>query len=269
MSHWLKGSADGDPMKLTDWGLQRAVGFYHRAWFTRRGGDPKQASLRRELLRRFRRIDAAVSCLHSEKEMLVMVDFLLNHAPAGCMVECGSYQGGSSAKLSLVAAATGRKLYVCDSFEGLPSPEGAADSDFSDARWGPGRRFLRGEYAARRELVENNVRNLGNIEVCQFVEGFFSDSLPKLLHEEPLHPAFIFADVDLVSSTRDVLRNLWPCLAAGGRFYTHDANLVEFCEGIVDGAFWRDQLGEFPPVLFGAGHGLGFQAGAIAYCRKQ
>jgi len=256
-------------MKLTTWAWQRGVRFYNYVWFTRaRAINPKQASLRRDLLRRFRQVDAIIDCLHTEKEMLVMVDFLLTHAPEGCMVECGSYLGGSSANDSLVAAATGRQLYICDSFEGLPQPMGP-DGNFSDTRSGVPRHFVEGEFAARRNVVEDNVRRWGKIEVCRFVEGFFSDSLPKLLHDEPLRPAFIFADADLVASTRDVLRNLWPRLTPRGRFYTHDANLAEFCEGVMDGAFWRDELGEFSPILFGAGHGLGFQAGAIAYCRKQ
>jgi len=49
-----------------------------------------------------------------------MVDYILREAPPGVLVECGCYQGGSSAKLCLVAAMTARKLYVCDSFQGLP-----------------------------------------------------------------------------------------------------------------------------------------------------
>jgi hypothetical protein len=255
-------------MKLVSWAYQRAVGIYNQDWFVRRRSlSPEQISLRKSLLQKFRRIDRELNCLHMEKEMLVMVDFLLSQAPTGCIVECGSFLGGSSAKLSLVAAETGRKLYVCDSFEGLPQPKGE-DGDFVDARSGVAKKFVTGEYAARRDLVEDNVRRLGKYDVCTFVEGFFSDSLPKLVTDKNFHPAFIFADADLVASTRDILRNLWPHLAAGGRFYTHDANLAELCEGIMDGAFWKNEVGEYAPVLFGAGHGLGFAAGSVAYCRK-
>jgi len=254
-------------MKLTAWGWQRAMDLYSREWFMRRASDPKQKSLRRELLRQFQRIDKEVKCLHSPKELLVMVDFLLNSAPEGCIIECGSYLGGSSAKLSLVAAVTGRRLYVCDSFEGLPQPTGT-DGDFNDAHSGSAQRFGAGDYAARREVVEANVRRSGNFEVCTFVPGFFSDSLPKLLQDPQIRPAFVFGDADLVASTRDILRNLWPVLRSGGRFYTHDANLLEFCEGVMDGAFWHNDLGQYPPVLFGAGYGLGLQAGGIAYLQK-
>jgi O-methyltransferase len=252
-------------MNLVGWAYQLAVRLYNQDWFTRRRVLSRhQMALRKSLLQKFRRIDSEVNCLHTEKEMLVMVDFLLSQAPEGCLIECGSFMGGSSAKLSLVAAATGRKLFVCDSFEGLPKP-GNADGDFVDARSGTAKRFLAGEYSARRDLVEDNVREFGNFEVCTFVEGFFCNSLPKL---PALSLAYIFSDADLVASTRDVLKNLWPRLAPGGRFYTHDANLAELCEGIMDGAFWCEELGQFPPVLFGAGHGLGFQAGSVAYCRK-
>ena len=41
----------------------------------------------------------------------------------GDVVECGVYKGASSASLSLVCALVGRKLWVCDSFSGLPDAE--------------------------------------------------------------------------------------------------------------------------------------------------
>jgi O-methyltransferase len=41
----------------------------------------------------------------------------------GSVVECGCYVGGSTANLSLVCAATGRKLIIFDSFQGLPEPK--------------------------------------------------------------------------------------------------------------------------------------------------
>ena len=38
----------------------------------------------------------------------------------GCIVECGCYKGSSTAKFSLAAKYSGRKLVVFDSFEGIP-----------------------------------------------------------------------------------------------------------------------------------------------------
>ena len=41
---------------------------------------------------------------------------------AGCVVECGTYKGGSATNLSLICRITGRKLHIFDSFEGVSAP---------------------------------------------------------------------------------------------------------------------------------------------------
>src|SRR6266849_4382247 len=40
----------------------------------------------------------------------------------GCVVECGSFKGGSATNLSLVCALCSRQLEIFDSFQGLPEP---------------------------------------------------------------------------------------------------------------------------------------------------
>ncbi|MBV8069505.1 MAG: class I SAM-dependent methyltransferase [Acidobacteriaceae bacterium] len=234
------------------------------SWFLRRAQDSADRSQRISLLKAFESIAQTVKCEHTAREMLVMADYILTKAPAGPLVECGCYQGGSSAKLSLVAARTGRKLYVCDSFQGLPgvSQKEASFRSISGAFNG----FGQGQYSAQLEVVRSNIAAAGgDLSVCEFVEGFFCDSLPNL----NIEPAFIFSDADLISSTRDVLRFLWPRLRPGGRFYTHDANLPELIEGVFDGEFWVKEIGFYPPVVFGAGYGCGLFAGGIAYCEKK
>jgi O-methyltransferase len=130
---------------------------------------------------------------------------------------------------------------------------------------GEARGFGQGQYKARIELVKENIaRSGGDLSVCEFVKGFFCESLPQLSVE----PAFIFSDADLISSTRDVLKYLWPRLRLGGRFYTHDAHLPELVRGILDPEYWVEEIGTYPPVIFGAGYGCGLFAGGIAYCEK-
>lgn len=68
-----------------------------------------------------------------------------------------------------------------------------------------------------------------------------------------MEPAF-FSDVDLISSTRDVLEYLWPQLRPGGRFYTHNANLTELVKGMLDPEYWTNGIRMYPPVIFGAGY---------------
>src|SRR5215471_1082677 len=234
------------------------------SWFLGRAQNESDRDLRRSLLGEFDHIARTVPCEHFRREMLVMVDYILLQAPDGPLVECGCYLGGSSAKLSLVARATGRRLYVCDSFEGLPAVSKIEASYRSIS--GHCNAFDQGQYRAPLDLVKSNVERAGgDLSVCDFVRGFFSDSLPQL----SIEPAFIFSDADLISSTRDVLKNLWPKLKPGGRFYTHDANLPDLINGILDPEYWTEEVGMYPPVMFGAGYGCGLFAGGIAYCEKR
>jgi len=58
----------------------------------------------------------------SWRAYLLMAMKLLELPPEtkGDIIECGCWQGGSTINLSIISAITGRKLRVCDSFEGLP-----------------------------------------------------------------------------------------------------------------------------------------------------
>src|SRR5687767_9684571 len=63
----------------------------------------------------------------SYRAHLAMAVKLLEIPPEveGVVVECGCWQGGSTANLSLVCDIIGRDLIVYDSFEGLPPPTDA------------------------------------------------------------------------------------------------------------------------------------------------
>jgi hypothetical protein len=243
-------------------GLKTYVRYRNTGWFLGRAKNAEERKLRRQLLAEFRQVERKVHSVHAEREMLFMVDYLLTNATAGPMVECGCYHGGSSAKLSLVARTLDKRLYVCDSFRGLPPVAG--DDGVYHSVDGEVVQFTEGEYAVGMEKVQANIRRAGDISRCEFVPGFFSDSLPGL----DISPCFVFMDVDLISSARDVIRYLWPSLKPGGRFFTHEAIHPEFIMGIMDPCFWGQELGEAPPTIFGAGFGCGFNAGGIAYFDK-
>ena len=87
---------------------------------------PKMGSLsyfrRISLLRKFKLITRKVPCPHKQDEIIAFVDTILRIPPGeeGCIVEAGSFKGGSAAKFSIAAKLAGRELYIFDSFEGLP-----------------------------------------------------------------------------------------------------------------------------------------------------
>lgn len=218
---------------------------------------------RSELLKRFAAIHKNIHCTHSPSQFILMAQYLLNLEVEGPIIECGCYKGGSSAKLSHVAKILGKELIICDSFQGLPAPENQEEATLQGQER-EAFKFEKGEYCGTLEEVKRNIETYGCIDVCRFVEGFYSDSLPTL----DVAPSFVFIDVDLVSSARDCLKNLWPKTKEDGLWFTHEAGFPEYIEGIFSNAWWQETLAESPPIPFGAGSGMSATAPSIAYFKK-
>ena len=224
------------------------------------------AARRRTLVERFERIDAEMDVKSSPVEGLYLAEAALSLACEGDLVECGCYTGGSTAKLSIVAALTGRRLLAFDSFEGLPAPRPEEQRDLHVRRGARADHlWAAGEYTGTVEAVRANVARYGEIGCTSFVKGWFSDTLAPGL---PRAVALAFVDVDLASSAEECLRAIWPRLATGGVFFSHDAAYVKVLQALMDRTLWRDVLKEHPPVLFGAGFGLGDAAAHLAFAIK-
>jgi hypothetical protein len=193
--------------------------------------------------------------------LLLIADFLLLSPLHGPVVECGCYKGGSTVKLSLAARVSGRRLFVCDSFAGLPSPA-HEDRALVTLHNLP---YTRGMFAGTLREVQDNVTAFGASEVCQYHKGFFKDTLPTLPTQEI---TCVFMDVDLISSARDCLLWLWPRLSPGGRIYLHEARDLRFIRGITNPTWWQEKLDQPPPLLLGAGYGCGEGAPQLAYMEK-
>ena len=95
---------------------------------------------------------------------------------------------------------------------------------------------------------------MGIISVCNMVEGFYKDTLPKVNPSEQY--ALIFEDADLPASVLDVLEHMWPRLAVGGIFFSHEAHDLEVTRLFFDETWWRNVLNVKYPGLVGAGTGL-------------
>lgn len=170
----------------------------------------------------------------------------------GDLIECGSYKGGSAVNLSHLAAMTGRRLHLFDSFEGLPKPmpvdqEHLVLSDFTFYT------YEAGAYAGSLNEVKDNIRKYGVLDVCEFHQGFFSDTLPDF--SERL--VFAFIDADLVSSVLDCLRYVWPLLQPDCYLFTDEAHHTKIAGLFYDPQWWQNELGAEPPGLVGGGSGLG------------
>ncbi|MFC1491327.1 TylF/MycF/NovP-related O-methyltransferase [Nitrospinota bacterium] len=185
-------------------------------------------------------------------ENLVLVDSILSIPPSqeGYVGEFGCYKGISSANLSLACSLTQRQLLVFDSFGGLPSPQ----KEVLQIATGKPLEYSKGDFSAGLEEVKSNINRYGCLEICDFVEGFFKDTLPLRPQNEKF--AMIFEDADLPESIGDVLINAYPKLCAGGKFFSHEARDLEAAALFFDEEFWNRNLGEKAPGLVGAGIGL-------------
>jgi hypothetical protein len=115
-------------------------------------------------------------CESSFLEHVVLADSLLR-VPAsleGDVAEFGCYKGASTASLSLVCALVGRRLIVFDSFRGLPEP----DEPVRHIVNGTVLTYRGGDFSASLEEVRHNVTKFGKIDICEFVPGYFIDTLP-------------------------------------------------------------------------------------------
>ncbi|MDH3582998.1 MAG: TylF/MycF family methyltransferase, partial [Phycisphaerae bacterium] len=184
----------------------------------------------------------------------------------GDVVECGCFKGSSTSSLSLACALTGRRLLVCDSFEGLPE---VAEHDRVHVTEVHERYevYAKGEYQGRLDEVKSNVSRYGNVNCCEFFPGYFDKSLPGLKGRF----AMVFLDVDLTESLKSCLTNLWPQMEQGAPLYTHEACQLKYVSLFFDDGWWRENVQEQAPGLIGAGCGLPTglaQGSGIGYTRK-
>jgi O-methyltransferase len=162
---------------------------------------------------------------------------------SGDVIECGTWKGGSAANLSLVCDIVGRKLRIYDSFEGLP--EGKPGDREAAA-------YDKGDYCGPLEEVKANIGKYGKIDCCEFIQGWFDDTLPDL--NSPVLLAFL--DVDLEASLDICVRSIWPNLTEQGYIFIDECVGVDYCALFYSEKWWDRFLDQTPPGLIGAGTGL-------------
>ncbi len=205
------------------------------------------------LVRKFRRSHRKLGTQSQWQEHLELAASLLRISPTvkGDVIECGCFKGGSSVNLSIVCSLVGRRLVICDSFEGLPEPTTEDRTQYSlfadhyDV-------YERGLFCAPLEEVKANLARFGRLDVCEFVVGYFDTSMVDLGRTY----ALAFFDADLVESLKPCLKEIWPHLQEGCRMYVHEARSMSLVSLFFDRQWWNENLMTNPPGLVGAGTGL-------------
>lgn len=157
------------------------------------------------------------------------IETVIREGVEGDLIETGVWRGGACIFVRAVLAAYGirdRKVYVADSFEGLPKP----DPEKFPADKGD-KYFTQKFLAVSQEEVENNFRKYDLLdEQVVFLKGWFKDTLPNA----PIRKlAVLRLDGDMYGSTMDALTNLYPKLSSGG-FCIIDDYALHGCRKAVD-----------------------------------
>jgi O-methyltransferase len=199
------------------------------------------------LIANFYKISFYVDCPHTEHEIIIITKRILNLGAKvpGVIVEAGAFHGGSTTKFSLVAQLANRKLEVFDSFEGMPENHETHGASI----YGRVHHFPKGSHAVGIEEVRGNVTEFGDITRCTFHKGFFDQTMPRF--KEPVAAACI--NVDLVQSTKDCLRYLYPLTQPGGVIFSQDAHFPWIIKLLEDNLFWKDEIGVSKPEMEGLG----------------
>jgi O-methyltransferase len=181
----------------------------------------------------------------SFKAHLAMALKILETPPdvPGVVLECGAWKGGSSTNLSLVCRLVGRRLKIYDSFQGLPE---GRPGDREAAHYRPG------DYGGSLDEVRSNINRFGAPEVCEFVSGWFHETLPHL--DTPILLAFL--DVDLEDSLDVCVRLVWPHLVDRGYLFTDECVGTDYVALFYSEKWWKKHFNRTPPGLIGAGTGL-------------
>ncbi len=120
-----------------------------------------------------------------------------------------------------------RIVWVADSFEGLPRPDGRYRQDEGDRFWTYG-----DVLSVTLEQVQANFRRYGLLDdQVRFLKGWFRDTLP---HAPFGNFALVRLDGDMYSSMMDGLQHLYPRLSSGGYLIVDDYYSVGVCRQAVD-----------------------------------
>jgi hypothetical protein len=176
-----------------------------------------------------------------ENVVALVRDVLERNVP-GDIIETGVWKGGLTILMRGVLMAYGetrRRVWVADSFCGVPVPERTAEDRIAHFLAMP-LSYL----AVPRLDVERNFAKYGLLDdQVVFLEGLFADTLPTA----PIAAlALARLDGDSYESTMDCLVHLYPKLSIGGYVVIDDYGLPLGCRRAVDEYRSRNGIEEEP-----------------------
>lgn len=171
-----------------------------------------------------------------------LTESVLGNNIEGDLIETGVWRGGACILMRAVLDAycvTDRRVWVADSFEGLPPPDHEKyPADTGDTF------HTYDELSVPMEQVMRNFEKYGLLdEQVVFLKGWFKDTLTTAPIEKL---ALLRLDGDMYESTMDALSALYDKVSSGGYVIVDDYNVVPACkQAVQDFLTTRD----FTPTL--------------------
>lgn len=143
---------------------------------------------------------------------------LLKQAAAveGDIVECGCYKGGNAILMALWLKENNikKRIYLFDSFEGLPEPDTEYDNGYKA-----------GQFSASLETLNNKIKELNLENYFEIHKGWFKYTVVPFLDEKPeFKISLLHIDCDLYESTIDCFPQFFKYLNKNGVAIFDDFN---------------------------------------------
>jgi len=192
-----------------------------------------------------------------------IIEFVVSNNVPGDFIETGVWRGGACIMARAVFKAYGvndRRVWVADSFCGLPEPKPKYAADAGD------KHYSYKELAVSLDEVKSNFAKYDLLDdQVVFLKGWFSETLPMASIDRL---AVLRLDGDMYESTLDGIANLYDKVSPGGFVIVDDFGAVAACQqaimefrgahAIQDpiqtidgiGVFWRKSLDQHvsPPA---------------------
>ncbi len=173
----------------------------------------------------FRQVQPYTMCSNARLRGLYRaVRYVAENRVSGDLVECGSAKGGSAALMALTSRRLGerRKIWLFDTFEGLPAPT-SDDPEVAS--------LFTGDCLGTLSEVQALFERLHVAEDARFVKGLFQETLPQS-HIPAI--AVLHIDGDWYESVKVCLDQLYDKVAPGGVIQFDDYGYWEGARKAVD-----------------------------------
>jgi predicted O-methyltransferase YrrM len=195
-----------DPLKITNESKSPLIKIFMKLKIYAHTND-FEPIIKKELLF-FKANQKQLGSLQSLKEIGNILDLIKKtEGIDGDIIELGVAGGGTTIMMAhfLKQINSKRKIYGCDTFEGLPYEDKFSDKASEN---------VIGRYSNSLDAVENKLKKFNVDDKISLVKGLFEDTLHTELDQKQF--SFVFVDCDLYDATKYSLEFVWPRLSKKG-----------------------------------------------------